>query len=128
MPISYSKANELLRYLNGQSGTLYIGLSTTAPGRDGTGYTEPPTSAGYKRMKLSNSAMTTPSDGQTQNQETIYFSEATADWGTCTYFCLFNSETAYSKDLVAYGALPSAISPTNGKVPLIRVGNLQMSM
>lgn len=124
MALTYSKANSLLTYLNGQSGAVYIGLSTTAPARDGTGVHEPEGN-GYSRKRLQD--MGTPTNGITTNTDTIYFAEATGDWGTCTYFCLFSGATG--DNLIAYGALPGGgIHPTDGKVPLIRAGNLSLSM
>ena len=124
MALTYTEANDLLRYLNGTTGNgVYIGLSTTTPSRDGTGVTEPPSAAGYSRRKLT--GMSTPALGVTTNTETVYFSEATGDWGVCTYFCIFASATG---SLLAYGSLPTSIHPTDGKVPLIRPGNLSLSM
>lgn len=124
MALTYTEANTLLRYMFINTGAnVYVGLSTTTPLRDGTGVTEPPAAAGYARKKLT--GMSDPALGVTTNTDTVYFAEATGDWGVCTYFCLFQGLTG---DLLAYGALPTSIHPTDGKVPLIRPGNLSFSM
>ena len=128
MALTYTKANQLLNQLNGRGSTIYIGLSLDAPNRDGTGVREPSTNAGYKRMRLQSSQMSEPQNGVTTNVETIYFAEATAQWGVCTYFCLFGGGTVGGNDLLAYGALPQSIAPTDQQVARIRTGNLTMSM
>lgn len=138
MALTYSQARTMLRTINGNNGSIYIGLSRTAPGRSGNNVEEPPAEAGYRRVLLSSSAMSDPANGSTHNQDTIYFAEATGDWGVCTYFCLFNRATA-NKDssgndttLLAYGSLPNSVHPTgndtSGTVPLIRAGNLVMTI
>jgi hypothetical protein len=107
-------------------------LSTTAPSRDGTGYTEPSASNGYKRVLLGQNSqnvswkMGSASSGGIKNKETVYFPEATGSWGTCTYYLLFDASTDGS--LLAYGALTDSITPTNGTVPLIRSEELQMTL
>ena len=55
--MTYLLANRILEGMGGRtsmfsSNGIYLGLSTTAPSRDGTGYTEPPASNGYKRTLL----------------------------------------------------------------------------
>ena len=134
MALTYTKANELLRYITGQLGTTaYIGLSTTAPQRDGSGVTEPSSERGYARRQLT--GMATPSGGQVTNDQTIYFPEATGEgWGTCLYFCLFNSATASAaSSLTAYGQITdgqghTGITITGGQVPLIRPEQLTLSL
>ena len=128
MALTYTKANQLLNQLNGRGSAIYIGLSLDTPNRDGTGVREPSSDAGYRRMRLQSNQMSEPQNGITTNVETIYFAEATDDWGTCTYFCLFGGGNVGANDLLAYGALPQSISPTNQQVALIRTGNLTMSM
>lgn len=135
MPLTYKAANMYLdnlvgsRIVNGISS--YLGLSLTAPNRDGSGYTEPSASVGYGRVKLGNDAsswqaMKDASLGATTNESTIFFPEATGNWGQCTHYLLFDAEK--NGNLLAYGPLDSPISPTAGKVPIIREGNINMTM
>ena len=140
MALTYSQARTMLRTINGNnsSNPIYIGLSRTAPGRSGNSVDEPPAEAGYRRVRLASNAMTDPANGSTHNQDTIYFAEATGDWGVCTYFCLFSSQSAShdssgnDNSLLAFGALPNSVHPTgnetSGTVPLIRAGNLVMTL
>lgn len=135
MPLTYKAANMYLDNLVGAQQvsrkSSYLGLSTTAPNRDGTGYTEPDASAGYGRVKLGNDAsswqaMKAASLGATTNESTIFFPEATASWGTCTHYLLFDAETG--GNLLAYGPLDESIKPVANKVPIVREGNLNMTM
>lgn len=134
--MSYFLANKVLDGMIGRtsifSSATYLGLSTTAPTRDGKGYTEPPAENGYKRTalgisgQLSSQKMRDGISGGTQNKETIYFPEATGSWGECTYYLLFDK--AEEGNLLAYGELDEPITPVNGTVPLIRIGELQMTI
>lgn len=121
MPLVYSQASTWLQNLLDGA---YIGLSTTTPNRDGSGVSEP-SGNGYGRRPLHSEDMIVTNDGQAKNVKTLYFEEATGDWGNCTTFCLFKSETGA---LVAYQTLSTPIHPTNGKVPLIRANNLVITM
>ena len=134
--MTYLLANKILEGMAGRtsmvSQAIYLGLSTTAPSRDGTGYTEPTAVNGYKRVLLGMSGQPTSqkmgaaSAGGIKNSDTVYFPEATGSWGTCTHYLLFDAVTA--GNLLAYGKLTDDITPVNGTVPLIRVNELQMTL
>lgn len=134
--MSYHLANRILEGLSGRTGlfssAIYLGLSTTAPARDGTGFTEPPSSNGYKRTLLgmfnqnSSIKMNVAMSGGTYNNDTIYFPEAIGPWGTCTHYLLFDKPE--EGNLLAYGELQEPITPVNGTVPLIRTQELQMTI
>lgn len=134
--MTYNLANKILEGLGGRTSMIasgiYLGLSTTAPSRNGTGFTEPPSGNGYKRVLIGTSGQSTSyrmdnaSAGGIKNKETIYFPEATGSWGTCTYYLLFDAASA--GNLLAYGTLTDAITPTNATVPLIRTEELQMTL
>ena len=104
---------------------------TTTPSRDGSGIIEP-SGNGYGRVLLgvgteaNTQKMSAPEYGATANTEIVYFPEATGNWGTCTHFCLFSAETGGT--CIAYGQLNNSIAPVNETVPIIRVGDLQMTM
>ena len=135
--MTYLLANRILEGMGGRtsmfsSNGIYLGLSTTAPSRDGTGYTEPPASNGYKRTLLgiqgqgSTHKMGNATAGGIKNADTIYFPEATGSWGACTHYLIFDSGTG--GNLLAYGTLTDDINPVNGTVPLIRIEELQMTI
>ena len=135
--LTYNGANQLLNMLCGKSqsygySNVYVGLSTTAPDRGGSGYTEPSAAAGYSRVLIGNPGqaatqkMGSANLGSSSNTDIIYFPEATGSWGTCTHFLIFNA--ASDGVLVAYGALTDEIAPVSGTVPIIRVGDLTMAI
>lgn len=135
--LTYNGANSLLNMLCGRAKeyqylNVYVGLSTTAPDRGGSGYTEPSSAAGYARVLLGNydqrdtQKMSAANLGASSNTDIIYFPEATGSWGTCTHFLIFSAAT--DGVLVAYGQLTDEISPVSGTVPLVRVGDLTMSI
>ena len=135
--LTYNGANSLLNMLCGRTqsysySNVYVGLSTTAPDRGGSGFSEPPASAGYSRVLLGNynqaatQKMGPANLGTSTNTDILYFPEATTTWGTCTHFLIFSAAT--DGVLIAYGALTNEISPVSGTVPIIRVGDLDMSI
>lgn len=133
MALTYIGANDLLRNLVARDsyGDKLLGLSTTAPDRDGHGYTEPPESAGYGRVSIGRDPdgwgyLSVSNLGSVTNTTTIFFPEATADWGTCKYFLLFDSIDPHN--LLAYGALDSPISPKANEVAMIRPGGIVMTL
>lgn len=70
---------------------IYIGLSTTDPGADGTGFTEPVGGA-YARQSYANDVTNWPaaSSGQKTNGVLIDgYAVASADWGTITHWGIF---------------------------------------
>lgn len=135
MPLTYKAANIYLGHLVGaqtaHTWETYVGLSTTAPNRDGSGYTEPPASAGYKRVSFGGAGIDKSSiriyNGAATNQSTIFFPEATDSWGEVTYYLIFSRDDEKG-ELLAYGPLDEPITPENGMVPIIRPGNLSMTM
>lgn len=109
--------------------SVYIGLSRTEPTVDGTNILEP-SGNGYERVVLGSSSqvqhMGNVTDGSVTNNSIIHFPEATGEWGVCTHFCLFDAKT--NGNLLAYGELTQAIAPTINTVPLVRVGELTISV
>lgn len=127
--------NDFLKKLGGlmsNSNNCYIALSSTEPNVAGGGVTEP-VGNGYSRTVFgangSNSELSKAvinADGVLTNNEIIYFGEATGNWGTLTHYCLFSSASGGS--LLAYGELKNPITPTAGTVPLIRVGEIKITL
>lgn len=135
--ITHYFANKILPLLCGKASSLtsassiYVGLSTSAPLADGTNVTEP-SGNGYARVLLGHSSqsmtqkMGTVANGHVENDEIIHFPKATGSWGTITHFCIFDS--ASDGNLLAFGALDSPITPTAESIPIIRVGELTISI
>lgn len=134
--LTYNCANALLKCMVTKTDTypytsLYVGLSTTAPSRDGTGVSEP-SGNGYKRVLLGvykqeyTQKMGTPAMGSVTNTEELHFKAATGSWGTCTHFLLYSAETGGT--LLAYGQLTDEISPVADTVPIIPVGDIVMGL
>lgn len=71
---------------------FYLGLSTSTPTLTGSGVSEPPTAAGYRRIELTN-VLTVPSNGVISNKSEISFPKSSVSWGTITHFVLFDSAT-----------------------------------
>ena len=135
MALTYIGANQMLGKLIGPAqyggGDKTLGLSTTLPDRDGKGYTEPPESAGYGRVPIGKDPdgwgyLKVSNLGSVTNTTTIFFPEATAAWGTCKYFLLFDGGSPYN--LLAYGTLDAPISPQANEVAMIRPGGIVMTL
>lgn len=103
------------------SGTLYVGLSTTTPGEDGSNFTEP--SSGYARASVPNvkaatsgwsSAAQLSTSGEIHNQGTISFGTATGPWGTITHAGIWNS--LVGGNLLTANALTVQKAPTSGDI------------
>lgn len=110
----------------------FIGLSTTTPNVDGTGYTEPLASTGYKRVKKYNSEETfteTDSDGSgnnVANHSNIYFPEATSEWGDITHYLIFDEEVG--GNLLSFGEFNSPVEVPENTILSIPPGQLMMSV
>ena len=117
------KIRILQSFLSGSGGigATSIGLSTTAPNADGSNITEP-TGGSYARVNYAGS-MDTPSGNSVTNDEIIYFPETTGSWGTVTHYVLFNGNTP-----IIGGPLSQSVNIPSGYVPLIRVGQLNLSV
>lgn len=162
MPLSLEMRKRIMRTLAGKynnttfssvfPGTIYLGLSSTAPNADGTNVTEPEGN-GYQRMRLdgfytlgmeaSSTDQSTSSvqgfpenptyDAQNDkysyaNDRDIYFVEPTGSWGTLGYFVLYNMQkgqgTSDTNWMFAYGQLITPITPVPNTIPVIRAGDL----
>lgn len=145
--LTHYSANLFLAQLCGKSTsavttTVFVGLSTTEPtqipgGTNNWNVTEPDAADGYARVLLGiygqsgTQKMGTADLGEVENSDIIFFPEVTdgngtGAWGTCSYFCLWTAATG--GNLLAFGELTAPISPVEGEVPIIRVGDLTLSI
>ena len=129
MPASnYVKTNTLDAWLNGQAFTipsnLYVALYTTNPNADNSG-TEV-SGGSYARALLSVADATISGDnGVCTNDSVVQFNEATASWGTPTYFGVLDASTG--GNLLFYGSLPTTFTVTAGLAPKFNIGELQIT-
>lgn len=103
---------------------MWIGLSTTAPNINGTGYTEPASGTGYARVKLD--MLSKPNTGVVTNTANIDFNESTASWGTVTHFVIFDAQNG--GNLLQYGALSTPRSVETATIMTIKSGYLNLSV
>lgn len=130
-------ANKVLQALCGKAGsvtlgqTAYVGLSTTAPTAAGDNFTEP-SGNGYGRGMLGiydqsySQKMGNAANGAITNEEIIYFPEATGSWGECTHFGIYDADT--NGNLLAFGELTTPITPAANTIPIVRIGELDISI
>lgn len=102
----------------------YIGLSSTTPSIDGTGVSEPASSAGYKRVELT--VLSEPTNGVINNTAAVSFDESTANWGTMTHFVIYDALTG--GNLLMYDALSTSRNVETSTIVTIKVGSLTLTL
>lgn len=104
----------------------YLGMSKSAPNIDGTGVSEPPTKAGYSRMRIS--TLSEPKNGEVTNESYISFDESTADWGKITHYVIYDSEEVGTGNLLMFDELPVARTVETATVMTVKSGSLKLSV
>jgi hypothetical protein len=89
--------------------TVYVGLYTSDPTDANTG-TEV-SGGSYARKSM---AFNAPSNGASVNSAAVEFDQATANWGTITYFAIFDALT--TGNMLYYGALTASKTIETGDV------------
>jgi hypothetical protein len=121
--------NKLLDYIFGKSSltlpVIYIGLSITEPGEDGTALAEP-SGNGYQREQTSASDWNVSAGGSLDNAGDIVFPMATGNWGTVTHFALFDAAT--EGNMLAYGTLSPAKVIGSGVIAKFAAGDLVINL
>jgi hypothetical protein len=103
---------------------LFIGLITAATDLEAGLVTEV-TGAGYARIArapLDANWNATTTNGITANTASLQFPAATADWGTCTHFGIWDAATG--GNLLIYALLTAARTITNGTTASFGAGAL----
>lgn len=103
---------------------VYLGLSSSAPSVDGSGVTEPLTSAGYARVELN--SLGVPANGVISNTAEISFPESSASWGTVTHFALFDAPT--NGNLLMFNSLTQARSVEAATIVMVKTGSLKLTL
>lgn len=115
---------------------VWLALSTADPTADGSGMAEP-SGDNYSRVLIGyygqslTYKMDAASAGVTTNGDAIQFPEvydgsSTGDWGTITHYAMFDAETG--GNMLMFGALSASINAVDGKVPLVRAGDLDVTL
>ena len=132
MIISNSQAEALLdALLGGEEYTpeadAYIGLVTSAPGNDGSGYTEV-SGGSYARVNKTNNLTNFPAAASRtkSNGTEILFPTASAPWGTIVGVCVFFVSTGGSAALYAPLTEPRPVISTD--VVSFAIGQLEFSI
>jgi hypothetical protein len=111
--------------------TMYIGVSSTTPAEDGTGFTEP-SGGGYARVSTAAAdwgAASGTAPATKSNTAVKTFPTATADWlagANLTHFGLFDAATAGA--LLCWGALGTAKPVLNGDTASFGAGALVLKL
>jgi len=124
--------NEVLDHIFGgadfpRPATVYVALSTANPGEDGSGIAEPSGGA-YARVAVTNNGTNFPAaaGGSKSNGTDITFPEATASWGTITYFAIFDASSG--GNMLLYGALSSSKQVDTGDTLKFVTGDLTVTL
>lgn len=102
----------------------FIGLSSTAPAVDGSGVSEPASSAGYARVKLD--VLSEPTNGVITNESAISFNESTANWGTMTHFVIFDAESG--GNLLMFDTLSNSRNVEAATIVTIKKNSLSLTL
>lgn len=101
--------------------TWYLGLSTTTPNDDGTGFGEP-TGGSYARVAITNNATNFPAasttDGVTtkRNGAKFTFPNPTGTWGIISHYGFFLAATGGTPEYT--NPLDTSITVRNGNTPV----------
>lgn len=110
--------------------TVWVGLSLADPLDDGSGLAEP-SGGGYARVRPADDSgrwLVSESGGVTtaENKGVINFPEATGDWGTISYACLFDADTG--GNLLAHTELTIPRSIMSGDSAKFEIGEFMITL
>lgn len=106
---------------------LYVALSKSTLSDTVTGTIAGEVSGGSYARKGCNT-WDAASGGATANSQVVTFAQATADWGTITYFAIINALTAGTGSVLAYGNLTAAKLVESGDTLRFATGDLDVSL
>lgn len=102
---------------------LYVALSTTDPGKSGSGITEP-VAMGYARVLHDD--WTVGSDSVAINSSDITFAAATGVWGTISNFAIYDALTG--GNMIAYGPVATSKMVQQGDTPEFYAGDFSIKL
>lgn len=103
---------------------FYLGLSSTTPTVEGTGVTEPLSSANYERVEID--VLSEPTNGVITNTDSISFDESTANWGRMTHFVIFDAQEG--GNLLIFDALSTPRNVEAATIVTIKKDSLTLSL
>jgi hypothetical protein len=109
--------------------TLYVGLWTSALSDASTGSSAGEVSGGaYARVAVTNNDTNWPaaSSGAKANGTAITFTQATASWGTVTYFGIIDAAT--TGNMLGWGALTQSKAIGDGDTAAFAIGDLDVTL
>lgn len=106
-------------------GTLHVGYSTTNPGNDGSGMSEP-TGNNYGRATAS--TWNPVENGLTWNAAQVNFPTPTGSWGNLGYALMSDSPTPATGNLYFYGKLLYPQNPGNAAAVYFPIGELVIGL
>lgn len=107
---------------------LYMALSTTTPGSDGSNVTEP-SGGSYARVQVTSGLWAASASREKALTNSIEFAEATGSWGTVTHLVLFDHATnTASSNVRAWGALTTSKAVVSGEIFRAPAGSFKLSM
>lgn len=136
MSLTNTAENQILDAMLGASATLYgssiqIALSTTDPGEDGTGITEP-VGNNYSRLTVLNNGtnFSAASGGVKTNASDFTFAQATGgSWGSITHWGIFDGGALKLSGILDNGSgVASPITVSDGDILRFLVGNLRITL
>lgn len=124
MPLTYTYDNATLTSLLGD--TVYAGLSTADPTKDGSGIAEP-VGGDYARVAILAADWGAPANGVCSNTGTVTFPTPAGNWGTPLYATLHTAVSGGS--VIGYGGLdnPQAVG-VGSTAPTFAAGTFRVQV
>jgi hypothetical protein len=104
---------------------VYVGLLAKEPDKEGSSISEPDC-PGYARAVTNASIWDTAVESLIENISNITFTMACENWGTMTYFALFDASKG--GNVLAYGKLSPSKIINSGDIPMFAPGDLIVSL
>jgi hypothetical protein len=121
MPFTHFLANELIDYIRSNYTSVWIGLFTANPNKNGGG-TEV-AGGSYARVEMdTDDVFPAAASSETENDSVVSFPTATASWGAVTAIGLWDASSA--GNLLAWHELPTPRTVGNGDNVAFPVGNI----
>jgi len=106
-----------------QPTNIYVALSTTDAGEDGSTISEP---SGNNYARALCNVWDTASNRQIKNTNQVTFNTATGSWGNILYWALFDSLSG--GNMLAYGSFNTGKNIENGNTPFISAQEIIISV
>jgi len=105
--------------------TMYLALSTTAPGDDGADKTEP-VSMGYTRKAMTAASWGAAAGGVITNSAVVTYDPSTGTWGVITHYVLMDASSA--GNVLAIGELDAPKLIEEGDILTFAIGSITITL